>query len=203
RRNLPAQPEVEQLTFLRTGFEPTLHLGISLALATRDNVARRASATWVLNGRGLAHRALAERALLARDGRDPTLAPLVRKLAAGREERARLAFLARGAEPTTDFADKLAALAKQEQDLVKEIGERRGRITTRDDVTLDQVRAALSADSVLIEMVRFTPTEMKAGPGAAAEQHYAVWIVGTGQARVDVVDLGPARAIDTAVKAVR
>jgi CHAT domain-containing protein/tetratricopeptide (TPR) repeat protein len=203
--SLPAQPEAEQLTFLRARFQRTLHRGLSLGLAAQADPALCAqSAAWLLNGKGVAHQTLAERALLDRDRKDPATAKLVDRLRAVRDERSRLTYQARARGQEAVTTRRLGELARQEQDLIKEIGERRGRSRKGDGwVALDGVRRALPEDAVLIEIARFTRTTFKAGE-SPAEECYAAWVIpAAGKGEVRVVDLGPAEAIDDAVWAVR
>jgi CHAT domain-containing protein/Tfp pilus assembly protein PilF len=203
--SLPAQSEVEQLLYLKYAFEPALHRGLSLGVAARTDPQLCArSAEWLLNGKGVAHQALAARALLARDRQDPAIAALADQLTAIREERARLAYLSRGGQGGEDLARKRAEAARKEQELVKEIGVRRGRSEKNAGVTVQQVRAALPGDAVLIEVARFRREMFKAGSTTPREERYAVWVIpALGKGDVHIVDLGPAGEIDTAVAAVR
>ncbi len=202
--SLPAQPESEQLTFLRTRFQPTVYRGLSLGLAARDDAGVAAlSAAWVLNGKGVAHQALAERALLDRDRKDPAARQLVGKLDTVRAEQARLKYQAGG--PEAARARRLAELAETETDLVKQLGERRGRSRKGDAwVSLESVRKALPEDAVLIEVARFPRMSFKVGDKSPAEEWYVAWVIpAAGKGDVRVVELGPAEEIDDAVWAVR
>jgi CHAT domain-containing protein/Tfp pilus assembly protein PilF len=204
--SLPAQPEAEQLTFLRTRFQRTLHRALSLGLSAGTDPALAAqSAAWVLNGKGVAHQALAERALLDRDRKDPATRQLAVQLDAVRAEQSRLMYQARSQEPQAARARRLAELAGKEEDLIKQLGERRGRARKGDTwVSLDSVRKALPEDAVLIEVARFARLSFKPGDRAAADEWYAAWIIpAAGKGDVRVVELGPAEEIDDAVWALR
>jgi CHAT domain-containing protein len=204
--SLPSQPEAEQLTFLRTRFQRTLHRALSLGLAGRaDPGLSEQSAAWVLNGKGVAHQALAERALLDRDRKDPATRQLAVRLDAVRAEQARLTYQARSQEPQAARARRLAELAGKEEELIKQLGERRGRSRKGDTwVSLESVRRALPEDAVLIEVARFALMSFKPGDRSPAEEWYAAWVIpAAGKGDVRVVALGPAEEIDDAVWAVR
>jgi CHAT domain-containing protein len=71
-------------------------------------------------------------------------------------------------------------------------------------VELAEVRKALPADAVLIEISKFDVTNFKA---KGTDEHwlgyrYAAWVI-TAEGNVHIVDLGPADAIEDAVKDVR
>src|SRR5207302_5351571 len=79
--NLPALSEAEQLAFLKANDEIHLHAALSVALNRRDDPETLGrSAGWVLNGKAVAQEALAQRALLSRDQKNPAAAPLVAQL---------------------------------------------------------------------------------------------------------------------------
>src|SRR5205085_2128669 len=66
-RELPTLPQADQLTFLETTDEAHLHVALALGLERRSDPALAArSAEWLLNGKAVAHQALAEKALLER-----------------------------------------------------------------------------------------------------------------------------------------
>ncbi|MFO0810964.1 MAG: CHAT domain-containing tetratricopeptide repeat protein [Gemmataceae bacterium] len=63
-RELPALPETDQLIFLRAADQRRFHTALAVGLERRDDptIADR-SAGWLLNGKAVAHQALAERSL--------------------------------------------------------------------------------------------------------------------------------------------
>ena len=152
-RVLPALAEAEQLTFLKANDESQLHVALSLALARRDDPeAVGRSAGWVLNGKAVAQEALAQRALLARDRDDPAAA----RLAAVRQQLAALTLASPKPGQEQERRQELDRLTAQERELSKEVGQNLGR-PARDDpwVAPEEVRRALPADAVLVEIARF------------------------------------------------
>lgn len=149
-RVLPALPESEQLLFLKTRDEGAFHMALSVALHRPEDAAT--TAAWVINGKAVAHEALAQRALQARD---------------------------RGT----------------------------GRAADTDPwVTTEQVRQALAADAVLVEIVRFAVVDFRISDREKKWQpaHYAAWIIpAKDKGDVKLIDLGDADKIDGLVKAVR
>lgn len=197
-RVLPALSEREQLTFLLTTDSGALGSALSLGLAQRDDPqVARLSAGWVVNGKALAQQALAERTLLGREGRDPALSSVVRRL---QEVRARLA----GATLAGQAPDRLA---EEEQDLASTLGQARGRPGRGDEwVELDAVRNALEPGSVLVEIARVLVYDFHAEgkPSPWTDPRYAAWIIpAAGAGAVRAVDLGPAEPIDAAVAVFR
>ena len=110
------------------------------------------SAGWVLNGKAVAQEALAQRALLARDRDDPAAA----RLAAVRQQLAALTLASPKPGQEQERRQELDRLTAQERELSKEVGQNLGR-PARDDpwVAPEEVRRALPADAVLVEIARF------------------------------------------------
>ena len=207
-RVLPALAEKEQLTFLMATDEHNLHAALSLAVGRSDDHATAArSAGWVLNGKGLAQQALAERALLARGGKDPATAQLVARLRDVRSQLAALTLATPRPGQEDDRKRALAQLDEQERELSKALGQVTGR-PRRDDpwVEPDAVRTALPADAVLVEIARLDVFDFKAKGTEKHWQppHYAVWVIPpAGRGEVQVIDLGEAKPIEEAVAAAR
>ncbi len=91
-QTLPALAEDDQIAFLHTTFTTAFDLAMGAVWSARNRpgVADR-SASWISNHKAVALRALAQRAVLARQAADPRVAPIVRELT---EARRRLASLA-------------------------------------------------------------------------------------------------------------
>ena len=106
-----------------------------------------------------------------------------------------------------DRLQELDRLTAQERELSKEVGQHLGR-PARDDpwVAPEEVRRALPADAVLVEIARFRVfnfqakrTERRWGP-----PHYAAWVIPpAGRGEVRLIDLGAADVIEADVAAVR
>ncbi len=85
--------EAEQLRYLAMFLEADLSVTLSYAVHKRtDRRWRESSAAWVLNMQGLAHEALVERTLLARDMRSPKMAEMAADLVGIRKQLTALAF---------------------------------------------------------------------------------------------------------------
>jgi CHAT domain-containing protein/Tfp pilus assembly protein PilF len=201
---LPALAETEQRTFLHEKVAKFWHQALSLGLVRpEDGLLATLSADWLLNGKGLAQQALAERTLLARDSSDPKVADLARDL---RTVRARLAALThRGTPPGQEdnVRKERALLTAKEERLSKQLGQAAGRTVRADPwVETAEVRKALPADAVLIDVVRLLAWDFpKRRPQAA---RYVAWVIPAGETgKVRLVDLGPAEKIEAAVRAVR
>jgi CHAT domain-containing protein len=159
-RLLPTLPEHEQLAFLEHKDVGDFHVVESLGLSRHgDAGAAVLAAGWVLNGKAVAHEAMAQRALMALDARDSAARS---EKAGGRSPRA---------EPWVELAE---------------------------------VRNKLPDDAVLIEISKFQVFNFEAkGKGKQwLGYRYAAWVI-TVHGDVHIVDLGPAVAIDDAVKDVR
>ncbi len=212
RRALSALPERDQLVFLQRTDADYFHNALSLGLARReDNGLAAQSAAWLLNGKAVAQEALAQRALLARAGTDPRTAELAEQLKEVRRRLAQRTLSAPRPGQEAAYQRELERLGEREQDLSRRLGQAAG-LPTRDDpwVGLDDVRKALAAGTVLVEIARF---RMANFPGTREKQtavkrwlgeRYAAWVVpAAGQGDVRLIDLGEAETIDRAVQAAR
>jgi CHAT domain-containing protein/Tfp pilus assembly protein PilF len=207
-RVLSALPEEEQLAFLQTRHEPFFKVNLSLGLARGADAATAAlSAGWLANGKAIAQQTLSERALLARDRGDPALSQTVQELTTVRARLAGLSFAGSAPGQGAGRLKELARLGRREQELAKKLGQAVGRPARNDPwVDLAEVRRALPADAVLIDLVHLEVFDFKArgtqehwGPA-----HYAAWLVpAQRKGPVRVIDLGPADKIEAAVSAVR
>jgi CHAT domain-containing protein/Tfp pilus assembly protein PilF len=203
-RTLPALSEKEQLAFLQTQDEMRLHIALSLGLHERADaeIAMR-SAGWVLNGKAVAQEVLAQRALLATEGTDPTLADLVKQLLAVRSRLASMSMTLSKAGQEAHYRQQLQTLNQQEQELSRQLGQATGRDTSGDPwVEPATVRKSLAKDAVLIEVARFRVWGYKEKKWLPP--HYAAWLIpAEGQGQVSVVDLGEALKINDAVQTAR
>jgi CHAT domain-containing protein/tetratricopeptide (TPR) repeat protein len=205
---LPILSEKDQFAFLNHTDVRAFHAAESLALGRRgDTAAAALSAGWVLNGKAVAHEALAQRALLALDAKDPAAAELSQQLLAVRR---RLAALTQAPAPPGQEDQRRRErddLAAQEKDLAERLGKAGGHTQRAEPwVELAEVRKALPANAVLIEISKFQVFnfEAKGQDKQWLGSRYAAWAIPSeGQGEVRVIDLGDADAIEDAVKAVR
>jgi CHAT domain-containing protein/tetratricopeptide (TPR) repeat protein len=207
-RTLPILSENEQLTFLQETDEHYFHCAQSVGLARRgDPAAVALSAGWVLNGKAVALQALAERALLARDSSDPATARLARELSGVRQQLAALSLAASTPGQTGEQRKQVARLSEQEQELSRKLGQAAGRPTRQDPwIELHEVRKAVPADAVLVEISRFKQANFRARTAKEGLQgpRYAAWVIPpAGKGEVRLIDLGEAGPIEQAVRSVR
>jgi CHAT domain-containing protein len=199
---LPALSEPEQLAFLHERFDRRLHLALSLALAEPGLAAR--AAEWLLNGKGLAEAVLAERAWRTRDAGDAGRAPAARELANVRRRLARLTLADAQAGQHADRRREQDRLEKREAELAGELGRRDGRDPGADWLALDQLRKALPADTVFVDVARFDPFDFRARQKPWRPTRYVAWVIpSAGRGDVRLIDLGEASKIDAAVDQVR
>jgi CHAT domain-containing protein/Tfp pilus assembly protein PilF len=207
-RVLPGLSEQEQLQFLRTQHQTSLDTALSLALArSQDPALVEMSAGWVLNGKAVAQQALAERVLLARESRNNALAGEVKQLLDVRTQLATLSLQGPPAGQETAHRQELARLAAREEALSKRLGRIGSNRAGADPwADLDEVRRALPADTVLVEIVRLRLRDVTAAGVAPVwqEAHYAAWVIpAAGKGKVELIDLGKAEQIEAVVEAVQ
>jgi CHAT domain-containing protein len=200
-RILPGLPDRDQATFLlNTDDATSFHAGLSLALANRDNQTLAAqSASWLINGKGTAHEALASAALRVRDSSNPALAKANKELEALRKELARLTHAEPKPGEEKELQKKRDRLTEQEQVLASTI-RRLGGVTPAPWVELDAARQAMPNGAVFVDIARMYFYDYKLHRWTG--ERYGAWItpkVGD----VKVVDLGPAFAVDALVNRLR
>jgi CHAT domain-containing protein len=205
---LAEMTEAEQLSYLKITDEKALHTALSLALKRRDDPAVVArSAEWLINAKGVAQQALAQRSLAERDGRDPALAPLIEPLKEIRRELLVLERAAPAAKGDEQRLRRIAELREQETIAATKLAEATGRAGLDARwVELGEVRKNLPEGTWLIDIVRFGVRNF--APPSHAERwqpaRYAAWIIPPAdKGDVQLVDLGDAERIDAAIRAVR
>jgi CHAT domain-containing protein/tetratricopeptide (TPR) repeat protein len=206
-RVLPALSEPEQLDFLRNKDRPSYHGSLSLAQLRRDDPGMAdLSAGWVLNGKAVMQQAVAERTLLTRDIADPLLGRTVRQLLLVRKDLATLTIA--GIDPKDVVRRRRREqLTAEEQALTRQLGQAEGR-PARDDpwVSLDEVRRAIPADAVLVEIARYERRDLQARKivRMVFPEAYAAWVIpAAGRGDVVMIDLGDAAPIDSAIDGAR
>ena len=71
-------------------------------------------------------------------------------------------------------------------------------------VELPRIRQALSPDSVLIDIARFRTYDFKAGKRTNEPARYVAWIIPSAdKGEIQIVDLGPADTIESAIEEAR
>jgi len=206
-RTLPILAENEQLAFLKTTDRRHLRVALSLALEGKTPEAAALSAAWVLNGKAIAHQALAERALLARDAKNAKAAPIIAELTSVRRQLTTRALARYDAEKQPERLKEITRLSARERELSGQLGEAVRRPVRGDPwIELAEVRRAIPPDAILIEIARFDVFDFKAKVSAKETKgtHYAVWLIPPAdRGEIKLVDLGDAEPIDKAVQTVR
>lgn len=208
-RVLPALSEQEQTLFLSANYEPDLRMALSLGLANSQVPAlTEVSAGWVINAKGVAQEALAQRNLLSRDVSDPKLKPVVERLLQVRAELAKLAMSVAGANKAASRQQEIARLTTEEQQLSQNLSGKAAVTdnTLADWVELNQVRKALPENAVLIDIARFRVFDFTATGDADVwmPARYAAWVTrNTDGQSSTLIELGDADEIDSLVETVR
>ena len=202
---LPILSEKEQLQFLASSH--ILRRALSMALAVpldSENVVR--SASWVLNSKGVAQQALAERTLLARDAHTLEAENLLRELTACRQELSKLSteISPTGQKEEEAWKKRREVVTRKERLLSAQLSKLDQR-SLRDDpwIDLDDVTRRLPERSALVDIARFPVIDLKT-PGKQKEKpaHYVAWVTRkNGEAHL--VDLGEAGPIDERITRVR
>lgn len=199
---LSALSETEQYTILRKNHVREYHLTLSLGIAAREKATDR-SAEWLLNGKAVAHQALAEQQILARDAQDPKAKQLVEDLQTTRSRLA--AHVNRVPKPglEKEYQANTQALRTHEQDLAQKLARTVGRPYRANPwVTLDELRGKLGPKSVFVDIARFPVWDFAANKSLGPR--YVAWITPPkGKGDVQLVDLGEAEPIDELVGRMR
>jgi CHAT domain-containing protein/Tfp pilus assembly protein PilF len=209
-RVLPALAEPEQLAFLQEVDDFSSFWALSFGLLRRgDPAAAARSAEWLLNRKGTAQQALAQRQLLARAATTPELKQTVQQLQSVRAHLARVSY---GTPPAGQERARLRLLAdleERERELVKKLGTLVPFAERSDPwVTLEEVRRQLPAGAVLIDVVKLRVLDFQPRGNRPRKKlppfEYAAWVIPAQEkGPVQVVPLGSAEKIDAAVAAVR
>jgi CHAT domain-containing protein len=199
---LPGLTEAEKPEFWKnTGARSSLDQALSLGLAHKDDAAVAAlSASWLLNGKAVDQESLAASVLMARRASEPKLSKLSQRLLSIRQQLARLNLSTARPGQEKQRLKQIDDLASEERALVKQLGE---GTRVGSWVELAEVRKALPADAVLIDVAYYWSFESKAKPGKSRQRsRYAAWVTPK-KGQVVPIDLGPAEKIDEAVKQFR
>ena len=201
---LPAMSPTEQVVYLSNNEKAPLFAFLSIALHCADKPhAAEASAEWLLNGKALGAECLAEQMQLARQSSDPDVKQTMRELKAVREQLAQVVLRPQSDSATQQRAAQ-TALYDKERDLARKLGLQTRTGSHRGAwVSLAEVRKAVPAGSVLIEIAKFPRIDFEASdkaPRPPAVACYVAWVIPpAGGEKVRMVDLGDAAPIDAAV----
>src|SRR5690606_6905261 len=159
----------QQLFFLAVTASDRRMSALSLGRHNRASAAiAKPSAGWLLNSQALIQQAMTQNVLLARDSGDAELNANTKLLREVRQDLARLAMLTPDAEARTEHQQKTARLEAIERELSETVGSRIDRSLASDPwVEVDEVRKAIPADVVLIDIDRFYEYDHSAEPANA------------------------------------
>jgi len=195
---------LEQLKYLEHQYQPRWFQCLSFGFDHRaQSAAANMSATWLINGKAIAQEALAERELIARDLSNPKLAPLVRELQQVRQRLASLSLSSPKAGEAAAHQAKILELGNEEYRLAQALAQENGRETiSRKWIELTALRRSLSPEAIYLDLVRMPLHDFKTDKDSPP--HYLVWIVPPhARGSVQIIDLGLAEPIDTAVEQMR
>jgi CHAT domain-containing protein len=198
---LPALAPDEQLQFLFHQDRWALTSALSLSIARLKVPDMQARAVeWLLNSKGVAQQALAERTVEARTATDPRAAQVIEQLQTVRRQLVRLRGKAAEAEQVLQqLVTQIQDLIASESKLTAEFAKLSG-VAYRQDPWIDlaEVRAKLGADAVMVELAKTQVFSVDGSDVVRPPEHYLAWIVPPA-GEVQLVDLGLAETIDAAV----
>ena len=176
-------------------------------IAPRSATAARLALTMLLQRKGRLLDASAEALATIRRKLSPEDKQLLDELAQARARLAKLTVGGAGAAGGADaYGKQVAALEDQIQKLELEIGKKSAAyraVSTRID--LATIQKLIPADARLVEIVNYQPSDPKKASqieGPREPRRYAAYVLGhTGDPQL--VELGPAQAIDEAVEKFR
>ena len=204
--NLAIGSERQKLAFLNR-LPEQLNRAISLHVrfTVDDPLARELAVTTVLQHKGRVQDALSNSlaALRSRFGAaDQALLDQLNNVTA---QLAQLVLDGRQDRTPAEYQKQIQALEEQREKLEGEVSRRSaGFYQQLQPVTVDVVRAAIPENAALVELAVFRPFHPQAAGNQRAydEPHYVAYVVRR-QGEVQWKELGPAKAIDEAVAALR
>src|SRR5262249_46822635 len=147
---------------------------------------------------------LASSVLLARQSSDPTLGKLSQALLAVRRRLAQLTLSTPQPGQEKRRLKQIEELNHQEQELGKQLRQASSRASAGRGVEPSELRRAMPADAVLIDLAHLEPFDFQAKPDEDEwlAARYAAWVTPR-SGPVRLIDLGPAEKIDGAVSRLR
>ena len=205
--NLAVGSERQKLAFVRSISERTDRtISLHLHGAPDDADAGALAALVVLQRKGRVLDAMTDAfAAVRRRVDDRRGRALLNQLNSTTARLARLALNAADGASADERRRSIAELEAEKERLEAELGEHSGELRAQiQPVTLEAVQAAIPDDAALVEFVIFRPFDPKAEANSDAygPPHYAAYVLRKDGAPRGV-DLGPAKAIDQAIEALR
>jgi len=196
-----------QAKFLSTQ-QVQVYGALSLAYANRSEPqAVAGGAAWLINSKGLASEALAQRQLLERDSDHPQVQSSVEELQEVRRKLAAQVMSTPQPGQTAARSSAIFELTQQEQKLTREIAQIVGSsVETAKWIELEEVRGKIDSEDVLVSFARTGHRDFQATGQDPAwkEERYLAWLIPAADGGdVQVLDLGVASEIDDQLKHVR
>ena len=136
------------------------------------------SAGWLANGKAVAHEATAQQYILARQSRTSETTEAVADLIRVRGSLAKLSQLVPSPKQAVSHRIKVESLREDEQRLIHDIGGQLASLSrTEPWVTIEEIRHALPAGRVLVDIARFRTTDFQFHGQKTDSAHYAAWVV--------------------------
>lgn len=197
--------DAQKLKYLAT-LESSLHdfqsLVATTALAERPEARSAALAAW-LRRKGIVLEAQRRFQAALFTAADPETRQLAGELAAVRSQISRLTFAGAGLLAPDRLRARLQELERRKAALETALSARADRFARgekRAAATPAALAAALPPDSVLVDVCRYEVSDFKAKKRKTGLFRYLAYVLGAGpDARVTLVDVGEAEAVDAAI----
>lgn len=178
----------------------TVHL--SLLHPTKKSIALAFTSVLQYKGRGLD--AMADSMAALRRNVSPADRGTLEQLSANAQELSTLTFRGRGSASAEEHRQRLDELSRRQETLEVQLASRSSTLRqTVAPITLESVREALPADTVLVEWIRYLPLDPKAKEDVRwGEARYAAYVLKKSAEPV-AIELGPAKPIDELVASLR
>ena len=203
---LPTLPNSQQRTYLNANYIDSLHTCLAFAVRNRDtdDVVRK-SVEWLVNGKAVSSEAQSQRNLIGRDIDDPDKSDIAKQLLEVREQLAKLAMTA-GKSGAESRQLRISNLADKERELSNKLALSQVALSSNDTwIDFEKVQSALPKSTTLVDIVRFNPIDFDERFEKRSEPaRYAAWLTFSDKSRTpQIVDLGPATAIDELAMKIR
>lgn len=198
---LADQSPREQMKFIRFNDQESLHGSLSLAMKNQSAEVLEHTATWVLNAKGVSYDAVAAHGQLKRSLNTPEQLQLFDQWVVNRRQIvAQPNNIYKKSKQSQNDAEIAALLARQ-QEIEVALGpdfQQQLRARSGDWVQLENVRAKLKDDEVLVELFKLNPFNFQASVDSAKfpePAHMVAWIVPK-HGELQFIDLGNAAEIE-------
>jgi len=203
---LSALPEKDQQAFLNETYQ--YHLAKTLAFASEnfeEPDVSSLSAAWLLNGKGLAQRALSRQNLQTRS-LNSSDEEISQELIQIRQNLAQLAMRGSPISGAASHNKLISSLSRKEQELARRLNLRVDEApdSKRTWIEHSELQKAIPNDSVLVDIARIDfDFENQTARENLAPSKYVAWLTFAKGKNVEIIELGLADEIDRMAKQVR